>query len=169
LGQGRRNLAERVRQGRFREDLRYRLNVIPLVIPPLRDRREDIMPLVEQFLQEARDRTPTSPVTSFSDEATSMLTQAAWPGNVRELENMIERLVVLGRDSVVNASDLPFPRENAEGATLPAPEGTSYTLKQMNQLYLQRVLAQTNGDKAQAAKILNINLSTLYRWERAKG
>jgi transcriptional regulator with PAS, ATPase and Fis domain len=70
---------------------------------------------------------------------------------------------------VVTASDLAFPQENPQGETSPAPEGTSYTLKQMNQLYLQRVLAQTNGDKAQAAKILNINLSTLYRWERAKG
>ena len=164
-----RDLGQLVKEGRFREDLRYRLNVIPLIIPPLRERREDIMPLVEQFLQEARDRAPTSPVTSFSDEAMSMLTQAAWPGNVRELENMVERLVVLGRDSVVTASDLPFPQENPEAGTLSAPEGTSYTLKQMNQLYLQRVLAQTNGDKAQAAKILNINLSTLYRWERAKG
>jgi two-component system, NtrC family, response regulator HydG len=164
-----RDLALLVREGRFREDLRYRLNVIPLVIPPLRDRREDIMPLAEQFLQEARNRAPTSPVTSFSDEAMHRLTQAAWPGNVRELENMIERLVVLGRDSVVTANDLPFSKENPEVATSSGPEGTSYTLKQMNQLYLQRVLAQTKGDKAQAAKILNINLSTLYRWERAKG
>jgi two-component system response regulator HydG len=163
-----RDLGLLVREGRFREDLRYRLNVIPLVIPPLRDRREDIIPLVGQFLQEARDRAPTSPVTSFSDEAMSMLTQAAWPGNVRELENTIERLVVLGRDSVVTASDLAFPQENPQVEASPAPEGTSYTLKQMNHLYLQQVLAQTKGDKAQAAKILNINLSTLYRWERAK-
>lgn len=164
-----RDLGLLVKEGRFREDLRYRLNVIPLLIPPLRDRREDIIPLVEQFLQEARGRTPTSPVVSFSDEAMSMLNQAAWPGNVRELENMVERLVVFGRDSVVTASDLPFPQENCEGANSFASEGTSYTLKQMNQRYLQRVLAQTKGDKAHAAKILNINLSTLYRWERAKG
>lgn len=163
-----RDLSLLVREGRFREDLRYRLNVIPLVVPPLRNRREDIMPLVEQFLQEARDRSPASPVTSFSDEAMNMLTQAAWPGNVRELENMIERLVVLGRDSEITASDLAFPRENTEEDSS-APEGTTYTLKQMNHLYLQRVLAHTKGDKASAAKILNINLSTLYRWERTKG
>ncbi len=164
-----RNLGVLVREGRFREDLHYRLNVIPLLVPPLRDRREDIMPLVTQFLQEAQDRNPESPVTSISDEAMNLLYQASWSGNIRELENTIERLVVLGREAVVTAGDLAFLEQKAPENSLRALDDAPYTLKQMNQLYLQRVLARTNGDKIRAAKILNINLSTLYRWERAKG
>jgi len=157
-----------VHEGHFREDLRYRLNVIPLVVPPLRDRREDILPLVERFLQEARERTAQSPVTSINDEAMSVLTQAPWPGNVRELENAIERLVVLGRDPVVTAKNLSFLQEQPPGETWPAVEGAPWTLKQMNQRYLDWVLTRTGGDKSRAASILNIDLSTLYRWERAK-
>jgi two-component system response regulator HydG len=157
-----------VQEGRFREDLRYRLNVIPLVVPPLRDRREDILPLAERFLQEARDRNESSPVNAFSDEAMSLLTQAAWPGNVRELENAIERLVVLGREAVITPKDLTFLEEKPPGEAWPAIEGLPWTLKQMNQRYLDWVLVRTDGDKARAAGILNIDLSTLYRWERAK-
>ena len=164
-----RDLEVLVREGRFREDLRYRLNVIPLVVPPLRDRPEDIMPLATQFLQEARDRTPASPVTSISDEAMNVLTRAAWPGNVRELENTIERLVVLGREAVVTASDLTFLQPKPEGEVWSMVDEAPLTLKQMNQRYLQWVLAQTNGHKPRAAEILDINLSTLYRWERAEG
>jgi two-component system response regulator HydG len=162
-----RDLDVLVHEGRFREDLHYRLNVIPLLVPPLRNRRADIMPLAVRFLQEAQDRTPESPVTSISDEAMSVLTQAAWPGNVRELENTIERLVVLGREAVVTAGDLVFlqfqPPDPTEPFAVDAPE----TLRQMNRRYLQWVLARTQGDKPRAAEILNVNLSTLYRWERA--
>ncbi len=163
-----RNLSVLVHEGRFREDLRYRLNVIPLVVPPLRERREDIVPLVEQFLREALERTVASPVTDISDEAMSVLTQAPWPGNVRELENAIERLVVLGREPVVTPKDLSFLQEQPPGETWPAVEGEPWTLKQMNQRYLDWVLTRTGGDKSRAAGILNIDLSTLYRWERAK-
>jgi two-component system, NtrC family, response regulator HydG len=160
-----------VKEGRFREDLRYRLNVIPLVVPPLRERREDILPLVAQFLQEARERTATSPVDSINDEALSVLTQAEWPGNVRELENTIERLVVLGRESVVTPRELEFMGVRPQGKswpTWPTNVGSLWTLKEMNNRYLDWLLIQTGGDKARAAAILNIDLSTLYRWERAK-
>jgi two-component system, NtrC family, response regulator HydG len=163
-----RDLDVLVHEGRFREDLHYRLNVIPLVVPPLRNRREDIIPLVAQFLGEARERTLESPVDSISDEAMHLLTQAAWVGNVRELENTIERLVVLGRESVVTPRDLGFLQEKPPGESWPAVEGLPWTLKQMNLRYLQWVLARTDGDKARAAGILDIDLSTLYRWERAK-
>jgi two-component system, NtrC family, response regulator HydG len=161
------DLRSLVREGRFREDLLYRLNVIPLLVPPLRDRREDIIPLVTQFLREAKTRNPESPVASFSGEAMKILIQAPWPGNVRELESTIERLVVLGRESEIVADDMPFLREKGQEEPC-AVEDTSLTLKQMNQRYLQRVLARTNGDKVRAAKILDVNLSTLYRWERSK-
>jgi two-component system, NtrC family, response regulator HydG len=162
-----RDLGALVREGRFREDLRYRLNVIPLLVPPLRDRREDIMPLVARFLQESRERNPASPVTIISDEAMNMLTQAPWPGNVRELENCIERLVVLGRESVATAGDLGFLREQPLEEHYPTVQEAPLTVKQMNRRYLQQVLARTNGDKPRAAAIMGMNLSTLYRWERA--
>ncbi len=163
-----RDLNVLVHEGRFREDLRYRLNVIPLVVPPLRDRREDILPLVEQFLREAQERTVASPVNAISDGAMNILAQASWPGNVRELENTIERLVVLGREAEVTPQDLTFLEEKPPGETWPAVEGAPWTLKQMNQRYLDWVLTRTGGDKSRAAGILNIDLSTLYRWERAK-
>ena len=164
-----RDLGLLVREGRFREDLRYRLNVVPLLVPPLRERREDIMPLVAQFLQEARIRTPASPVTSISDEAMHVLNHAQWPGNVRELENTIERLVVLGREAAVTASDLTFLQAKLGGEIWSDTEDAPLTLKQMNQRYLDQVLIRTNGDKARAAEILDVNLSTLYRWGRANG
>ncbi len=163
-----RNLRVLVNEGRFREDLRYRLNVIPLVVPPLRDRREDILPLVQQFLQDARDRTVASPVESINDEAMNVLTQGAWPGNVRELENAIERVVVLGREATVVPRDFAFLNTNPPAQTWPSVGDSPVTLKEMNQRYLDRVLARTGGDKVRAASILDINLSTLYRWERAK-
>jgi two-component system response regulator HydG len=163
-----RDLNVLVSEGRFREDLRYRLNVIPLVVPPLRNRREDIAPLVAVFLAEARERTVESPVRSISDEAMSALIDAAWPGNVRELENTIERLVVLGREAVVNAGDLAFLRGTPPGENWSLSQESPMTLKEMNRRYLDWVLARTHGDKVRAAEILNIDLSTLYRWTRAK-
>lgn len=162
-----RDLEALVREGRFREDLHYRLNVIPILVPPLRNRRADILPLATRFLQEARDRTPESPVISISDEAMHVLIEAAWPGNVRELESAIERVVVLGREQVITVGDLAFlrftPPEPTSSFSVDAPA----TLRQMNRDYLQWVLARTHGDKPSAAKLLDVNLSTLYRWERA--
>ena len=106
---------------------------------------------------------------TINDEALSVLMKAAWPGNVRELENAIERLVVLGREAIVTANDLSFLKAQEPGETWPTVEGSPLTLKQMNQCYLDRVLARTGGDKVRAASILDINLSTLYRWGRANG
>ena len=163
-----RDLNALVHEGRFREDLRYRINVIPLVVPPLRERREDILPLVELFLREAQSRTVASPVIAIDEEAMNTLVQASWPGNVRELENAIERLVVLGREPVITKKHLSFLQEQPPGESWPAVEGTPWTLKQMNQHYLDWVLNRTGGDKSRTAAILNIDLSTLYRWERAK-
>jgi two-component system response regulator HydG len=107
-------------------------------------------------------------VNSFSDEAMHLLTQAAWPGNVRELQNAVERLVVLGREAVVLANDLAFLQPEAPAELWPPVEATPWTLKQMSERYLQWALSRCNGNKPRAAEILGINLSTLYRWERAK-
>jgi two-component system response regulator HydG len=167
-----RDLPHLVRDGQFREDLRYRLNVIPLVVPALRDRREDIAPLATHFLGRARDRTPESPVESISEEAMRVLTAASWAGNARELENVVERLVVLGRDTMIMPKDLAF-LETETPTLSPADMWQTakrelWTVKQLNQRYLGWVLLQTGGDKTRAAEILGIDLSTLYRWQRAK-
>jgi two-component system response regulator HydG len=163
-----RDLGKLVAEGLFREDLHYRLNVIPLVVPPLRNRREGIVPLVELFLQQARERNPDSPVNAINEQAMSFLTQAAWPGNVRELENAIERLVVLGNHEEVALRDLAFINKKPQGQTWPDVEGSPWTLKQLNEYYLNWVLERTGGDKVRAAKILDVDLSTLYRWGYAK-
>jgi two-component system response regulator HydG len=120
-------------RGRFRKDLLYRLNAIPLVVPPLRERREDIPPLVERFLLEARKRTVTSPVIAICDEAMDKLIHAPWPGNVRELENAIERLVVLGREDVVSPRDLAFLDETAPKTIWSTVPSTRWTWSTMNQ------------------------------------
>ncbi len=102
-----RNLRDRITEGTFREDLFYRLNVVELTVPPLRARREDIPGLIDHFLEQFTRSNVTS-VQHISPEATKILTEYAWPGNVRELENVIERLVVTGRNEVVAADDLPM-------------------------------------------------------------
>ncbi|HEX6240533.1 MAG TPA: sigma-54 dependent transcriptional regulator [Polyangiales bacterium] len=159
-----------VKEGLFRDDLRYRLNTVVLRIPPLCDRREDIAPLTRQFLESARTRTPVSPVVSFGSDAMQLLEAAPWPGNIRELESAVERCVIFGRESVVSAHDLAFlqPGPSATAERWPTTNGQHFTLRQMNQRYLDWVLEQTAGDKARAAEVLGIDLSTLYRWQRAK-
>ena len=102
-----RNLRDMISQGTFREDLFYRLNVIHLTVPPLRERREDIAELIDYFLARFTQNNG-HPVRAISDEARKLLTEYWWPGNVRELENVIERLVVTGRTEVVAADDLPM-------------------------------------------------------------
>ena len=161
------NLDVLVQRGLFREDLHYRLNVIPLVVPPLRERREDIPQLAAHFLEKARERSPMSPVRSIAEEAMCVLQQATWLGNVRELENTIERLVVLGKNTMILPRDLAFLEAGVRGQPWPAATEDIWTLKHMNEQYLAWVLVQTGGDKASAARILGVDLSTLYRWQRA--
>jgi transcriptional regulator with PAS, ATPase and Fis domain len=112
-----RNLRDMIMEGTFREDLFYRLNVIHLTVPALRERREDIPALVEQFLM-AFTRDNGTPVHAISPEAVKLLTEYSWPGNVRELENVIERLVVTGRSETVMPDDLPFEIRTAQGVGL---------------------------------------------------
>ncbi len=168
-----RALPKLVRDGKFREDLYFRLNVLPIVVPSLRERREDIPALAAHLLAQARVRSPDSPVRSLDPSALEALAAAPWPGNVRELASVIERLVVFERDETIEARHLAFlanrPRETAP--TLPlsgVPAESLWTLKRLTQVYTEQVLAKTGGDKARAAEILDVDLSTLYRWERAK-
>ncbi len=153
-------LDERVNSGTFREDLYYRLNVVPIHIPPLRDRSEDILLLAEHFLSiYAREKM------ILSEEAITAMEGYAWPGNVRELENAIESAVVLSDTSTIELSALPKnihqPAEEQIGA-LHEPVG-SPTLESIEKSYIHWVLKQAKGVKKTAAEILGIDPSTLHR------
>jgi two-component system response regulator HydG len=165
-----RDLPSLIRQGRFREDLFFRLDVLPLVVPPLRERREDIPALATHFLAEARRRSPDSPVHSIAPDALEMLASAPWPGNVRELASVVERLVVFGRDEQIEARHLLFLSKGPESvpALICQPADAPWTLRRVTQAYTEQVLAQTGGNKQRAAEILDVDLSTLYRWERSR-
>jgi two-component system response regulator HydG len=166
-----RDLPTLVREGRFREDLYFRLNVLPVVVPPLRDRREDIPELAAHFLADARQRTPRSAVRELEPEAIRAFTEQAWPGNVRELATVIERAVVFGTQETVSARELATAMGAATAAlTLPWSFRAQppWTLQQLSRAYTDWVLVETGGDKERAAAILGIDLSTLYRWQRAQ-
>jgi len=153
-----------VQEGNFRADLYYRLNVIPITIPPLRDRRDDIPLLVEHFLQKL-----TSGEKTISDGAMEILTSYEWPGNVRELENIIERAVILADGSEITAESLNisiFPERLRKRSRLTAAGDlgvSGITLEELEQRYLLQTLEETGWKKKQAAEILGINPSTLYR------
>jgi two-component system response regulator HydG len=168
-----RDLPALVRERRFREDLYYRLDVLPIAVPPLRERREDIPALVEHHLTEALLRSPSSPVRSIGQDALDILMAAPWPGNVRELASAVERLTVFGREERIEAhhlSDLCLGLAGApEEKEPPPPElpgSPVLTMQRLKRAYAEQVLKQTGGNKQQAAEILNVDLSTLYRWER---
>jgi len=153
-----RDLAARVAEGQFREDLYYRLAVIPVRLPSLRERPEDIPLLAAHFLKRAA-ASLRKPLESYDDEAMDWLLQHRWPGNVRELENVVERAATLARGPRVTLADL-----HTEFAT-PASGGgaTRPTLAELEANYIQRVLEETRGDKVTAARILGISVRTLQR------
>jgi transcriptional regulator with GAF, ATPase, and Fis domain len=168
-----RNLPALVKEGLFREDLYYRLNVLPVLVPPLRDHREDIPALVAHFLAEARKRAPLSPVRSIGPDALRMLSDAPWPGNVRELASAVERAVVFGVEEVIDSHQLSSTRgavatqeSGAPAQAWPLPSDGPWTLQRLSHAYTEWVLAESGGNKERAAKILGIDPSTLYRWLR---
>jgi len=154
-----RDLPKEVTEGRFRDDLYYRLNVVNLQFPPLRERPEDILPMSERLLNEAKARNRRSGLR-FSDEVIRIFVQYSWPGNIRELRNVIERAVVLCRENVISKEDLPD--------TLFDPELSGrfdtvyYSLDKMEEKHIKRVLlyAQTFEE---AAQMLGITTATLWR------
>jgi transcriptional regulator with GAF, ATPase, and Fis domain len=165
-----RDLAALVGSGRFREDLYYRLNVIALHIPPLRDRREDIPLLVEHFVARVAEKA-RRPRPALADEAVAWLEVQRWPGNVRELKNAIERAVVLGGD-VLGVGD--FATAPSAPTVQAAPDQGDYTfsrtsLEELERLHIQRILALCEGQKARAAAILGINRTTLWKKLRQYG
>jgi two-component system response regulator HydG len=163
-----RDLPLLVKEGRFREDLYYRLHVLPVPVPPLRDRPEDIPALVAHFLAEARQRAPSSPVRSIGQDALRMLSEASWPGNVRELASSIERAVVFGVDPMVDSNHIVSTPQSVQERMWPFPSDAPWTLRQLSRAYTGWVLNETGGNKERAAEILGIDLSTLYRWRRER-
>jgi NtrC-family two-component system response regulator AlgB len=158
------DLEKRVADGRFREDLFYRLNVITLTIPPLRERPEDILSLSMDFLAHFC-RINHKTVLGFTDEAKQSLTRHAWPGNVRELRNTIERAVILGCGEWIGIND--FPDNISPAAGTPAI-GDMVTLSTIEELHIRRVLAGTPSLQ-EAADVLGIDQATLWRRRKAYG
>jgi DNA-binding NtrC family response regulator len=159
-----RDLAREVIEGRFREDLLYRLNVITLQVPPLRDRREDIPLLVDYFLEILN--SGHSPLKEVSEETLRLFQTYRWPGNVRELENVIRRALALGRKARLDPQDLPegirgIPPPAAESPLIPAPPSTS--LKAYELEAIRNALKLSAGNRRRAAQILQIGEATLYR------
>jgi two-component system, NtrC family, response regulator AtoC len=159
-----RDLEKEVSEGRFREDLFYRLNVIEIHLPPLRERREDIPLLARNFITRTA-REQSSHEKSITPEAMSALINYNWPGNVRELQNAIERAFTLSGDEI-DADSLPPRVRDAASQTTTAmrdPDGLRPTLEEIERRHIFDTLASVNQDKARAANILGIDLSTLYR------
>jgi DNA-binding NtrC family response regulator len=155
------NLQGEIKRGRFREDLFYRLSVMPLMLPPLRDRREDILPLVQHFITQFNQKLNRR-VQGITPKAEVLLESYNWPGNIRELRNVIERAIILCSGDRIHASELPLggledwaiaPREDSEQLL---------SLDEVESLHIQRIVAATGQNLSKAAEILGVTRTTLY-------
>ena len=157
-----RDLEEEIRKGGFRSDLYYRLNVIALHLPPLRDRREDIPLLASGFLERLKNGGASA--LELGDETMEILTQYDWPGNVRELENALERAAVIAKNRPIEVEDLPERVSEAPAPKLVEQEAPpNPTMEVIERAYIQWVLKAEGGNKTRAAEVLGIDPSTLYR------
>ncbi|WP_088226015.1 sigma-54 dependent transcriptional regulator [Desulfosporosinus sp. FKB] len=162
-----RNLLREAQEGRFREDLYYRLNVFPIVVPPLRERREDISVLVEHFLDKLRVYGKKK---ILGPGVLDQLIAYNWPGNVRELENVIERMVIISQEAVIGLDGVPAfntssPLEKSSDPFILPSEGIS--LEEIEKSFIRQALEQTNGNQSQAAKKLGLSrYAFLYRLEK---
>jgi len=163
-----RNVEQEVEAGRFRKDLFYRLNAVSIDLPPLRDRREDILPLAKSFSERVYSLNPS---VSFSQSALALLESYSWPGNIRELENAVVRAAAMC-DGTIRAQDLPervrdhenAPAPPSDDLTRPADAKQEWpTLAVIEGRYMERVLAHTGGNKQAAARLLNVDRKTLDR------
>ena len=157
-----RDLRAAVAAGRFREDLYYRLSVLSLKVPPLRERREDIPLLVSHFLRQSSQREGKR-VTSLSPEAMERLIQYPWPGNVRELENAVERAVVVATSAQLSLAMLPeeIQEWSPAGRTAPRPL-EEFTLEEMERFLIEKTLERTGGNKSEAARLLKVHRRSIY-------
>jgi len=158
------SLAQAMDANQFRKDLFYRLNVVAVTLPPLRDRREDIPELAEHFLRKARSKCQAL-ARSISPEAMACLTQYEWPGNIRELENAIERAAVLGTNELIQPDDLP--EGVVEGGEVSGESANYYAaLKEFKKQLIQQALQKANGSYVDAAKLLGLHPNSLLRLMR---
>ena len=155
------NLVEAVRTGKFREDLFYRLSVVPIQLPPLRERKDDIPLLVEHFLKKY-SRKAKKTVLTISPQAVKALAQYDWPGNIRELENTIERAVVLAKSDGIEIEDLMYHGISAGSTLLSPTDGEYRTLEEMEKEYIKAVLLAHHGNRSQTADLLGIDRKTLW-------
>jgi DNA-binding NtrC family response regulator len=150
------NLSDMIKTGKFREDLYYRLNVINITIPPLRERKEDITELSRHFLQKYSKKLSKS-ITDFTPDALEMLSEYHWPGNVRELENVVERAVILCESDLLGTEDLSIPTP-----AVVEELGTNPSLEEMEKAYILRVLKEAGDNQSKASQLLGIDRKTLY-------
>lgn len=166
------NLKNAISQGRFREDLYYRMNVVQLYIPPLRERKEDILPLALEILQ-SLNKELRKAFTGYSPAAAELLEEYSWPGNIRELRNVIERTMILTPEGEIDVNHLPEEIRDRQGETRISqpfseadisPTGDQFlSLREMEDHYIEQVLAATGNNKTQAARVLGIHPTSLLR------
>jgi two-component system, NtrC family, response regulator HydG len=155
-----------IQAGTFRPDLYYRLNVVGIHLPPLRERAGDLPRLARHFVEQfAMQQVRT--IRGLTPEAMALVEAYAWPGNVRELENAIERAVAFARADCITPADLP-PAVREEGQIVAAGVAQRWTLRELDERYIERVLAEVNGDRARAAEILNVHPRTLERRDQRR-
>ena len=165
------DLAVEIRQGQFREDLYFRLNVIPILVPPLRDRGDDVVQLAEHFLGEFAREYGRRPKT-FAPDALDVVRQYAWPGNVRELRNVIERLMIMVPGDIITPEDLPFLELGAERPRAPGPASVQPLFAARDaweRAYVVGALAVFDGNISRTADALGLERSNLYKKMRALG
>jgi DNA-binding NtrC family response regulator len=153
-----RDMAKEVASGKFREDLYYRLNVVSIKVPPLRERKEDIPILVKRLIQQINEELHTK-VYKISDAAMDRITKHDWPGNVRELQNVLTRAIVLSKSDVLDESVIPDPSVPPSASS---PYEWKRTLAEVEQEHIIKVLKAVKGNRTEAAKILGISKPTLY-------
>ncbi len=164
-----RDIAQMVANGDFREDLYYRLNVLHLHLVPLRDRREDIAPLVSYFIRQEARRLGSSGIIQIDPAVEEILEEYAWPGNVRQLQNAVARALILAEGNRISLSDLPPDITHVDAVSMPATESSQAgaTLREQVRHFevrlIRRAIGDAEGDRTAAAKRLGIGLSTLYR------
>ena len=159
-----RDLRERVQAGTFREDLLYRLDVVPIHLPPLRERPEDLPLLLEAFLAAARARHPTSQVERISPDAIAALLEYRWPGNVRELAHVVERLVLLTPHAEVERADLPVVVREQPAEASPGFGDEIVPVRELQRRYASWALARCGGHRGRTAERLGIDPKTLAKW-----
>jgi DNA-binding NtrC family response regulator len=165
-------LEEAAAAGKFREDLFYKLSVVPVKIPPLRDRREDIRPLVEHFLRDLAERSDL-PAKAIDGYALEFLEKYAWPGNISELRNAVERACALSEGERIKPSDLPskvsqqieVPSPSVNGTKVQLPIGSPLDdyIKAQERVFIQETLKYNNGSREKTASMLGVSIATLYR------